>query len=70
MLDRDRGEKLWEYWQQQLAGELPILNLPTDRPRPPVQSYRCDSYSVRVDADILQKLHLLAVAENTTLYTI
>ena len=29
------GERLWSYWQQQLAGELPLLNLPTDRPRPP-----------------------------------
>ena len=22
------GQRLWEYWQQQLAGELPVLNLP------------------------------------------
>jgi hypothetical protein len=27
------------YWKQQLA-DLPLLNLPTDRPRPPVQSFR------------------------------
>ena len=24
------GEKLWDYWQNQLSGELPMLNLPTD----------------------------------------
>src|SRR5258708_3166875 len=28
------------YWKQQLAGSPPVLDLPTDRPRPPVQSYR------------------------------
>ena len=28
------GERLWNYWKQQLAGELPVLNLPTDRPPP------------------------------------
>ncbi len=27
MLSGTRGEKLWKYWQQQLAGELPILHL-------------------------------------------
>jgi amino acid adenylation domain-containing protein len=33
------GEQL-TYWRQQLAGELPTLHLPTDRPRPPMPSYR------------------------------
>src|SRR5260370_24870726 len=27
-----------EYWTRQLAGQLPVLALPTDRPRPPVQT--------------------------------
>ncbi|MBV9389198.1 MAG: hypothetical protein JOZ78_22490, partial [Chroococcidiopsidaceae cyanobacterium CP_BM_ER_R8_30] len=40
MLASEEGERLWTYWQKQLAGELPVLNLPTDRPRPPVQTYR------------------------------
>ncbi|MCB0124670.1 MAG: amino acid adenylation domain-containing protein, partial [Caldilineaceae bacterium] len=38
------GETLWRYWEQQLAGELPVLDLPTDRPRPRVQSYRGASH--------------------------
>ncbi|MCB0109515.1 MAG: amino acid adenylation domain-containing protein, partial [Caldilineaceae bacterium] len=40
----DEGERLWRYWEQQLAGELPVLDLPTDRPRPRVQSYRGASH--------------------------
>jgi hypothetical protein len=39
MLSGTQGEELWNYWQNQLAGELPSLNLPIDRPRPPVQTY-------------------------------
>ncbi|TAM71523.1 non-ribosomal peptide synthetase [Mycobacterium sp.] len=38
-LESAEGERLWEYWRDQLAGELPVLELPTDRPRPAVQTY-------------------------------
>ncbi len=33
-------DKHLAYWRQQLAGDLPALDLPTDRPRPEVQSFR------------------------------
>ncbi|MCC5661302.1 amino acid adenylation domain-containing protein [Nostoc sp. XA010] len=39
---RLQGEMLetqLSYWKQQLAGSLPVLQLPTDRPRPPVQTF-------------------------------
>ena len=34
LLNSYKGEEHWNYWQKQLSGELPILNLTTDRPRP------------------------------------
>jgi hypothetical protein len=37
------GRELWEYWRDELSGELPALNLPADRPRRPLQTYRGDS---------------------------
>jgi acyl-CoA synthetase (AMP-forming)/AMP-acid ligase II/acyl carrier protein len=44
------GEKLRSYWLDQLAGELQTLNLPTDRPRQPVQTFRGSSFRFKVDA--------------------
>ncbi|MCZ7672470.1 MAG: amino acid adenylation domain-containing protein [Chloroflexi bacterium] len=38
-LDSAVGADLRTYWQHQLQDELPTLNLPTDRPRPPMQTY-------------------------------
>src|SRR3984893_307641 len=40
MVEGAEGERLWQYWSRQLAGELPTLRLPIDRPRPAVQTYR------------------------------
>jgi amino acid adenylation domain-containing protein len=34
------GERLRAFWLRQLCGHLPALDLPADRPRPPVQTYR------------------------------
>jgi acyl carrier protein len=40
MLGSDAGREHEAYWLKQLAGMLPVLNLPTDRPRPPAQTHR------------------------------
>jgi hypothetical protein len=34
MLSGTRGEKQWQYWQQQLAGELPICICSQTNPAP------------------------------------
>src|SRR5450759_3457080 len=38
LLAGPRAETSWDYWRRILEGYLPPLNLPTDRPRPPMQS--------------------------------
>ncbi|MEM9271366.1 MAG: amino acid adenylation domain-containing protein [Cyanobacteria bacterium P01_F01_bin.143] len=70
MLSSAPGEKLWSYWQQELAGELPALNLPTDRPRPPLQTYNGASHNFALSENITQKIKELAQQEGVTVYTI
>src|SRR4029077_15793249 len=69
MLSSPRGEDLWAYWRKQLGDELPVLNLPTDRPRPAVQTHRGASESFGLSVDLTNKLKTLAQAHNATLYT-
>ncbi|MCC5622120.1 condensation domain-containing protein, partial [Nostoc sp. CHAB 5715] len=68
MLASPEGERLWNYWQKQLAGELPVLNLPTDRPRPAIQTYQGDSFSYQLSAELTQQLQDLSRKRGVTLY--
>ncbi len=68
MLAGREGEQHWTYWQQKLAGELPMLSLPTDRPRPAVQTYRGSSHSFPLSDALTRQLRALAVSEKVTLY--
>ena len=70
MLAGDEGERHWNYWQRTLAGELPVLHLPTDHPRPLVQTYKGASHSFAIARDVTRKLRALASAEKVTLFTI
>ncbi|MFH9887084.1 MupA/Atu3671 family FMN-dependent luciferase-like monooxygenase [Streptomyces luteogriseus] len=64
------GEAAAAFWRERLGGELPVLELPTDRPRPPVQTYRGDTHDFRLDAELLAGLTALARQSGTTPYTV
>jgi len=63
----DRIETQLAYWRERLAG-MAALEFPTDRPRPPVQSYRGASVSFRFPDHALQHLKRLANEEEATLF--
>ena len=56
------------YWQQQLAGAPPLLDLPTDRPRPPVQTFRGGSEQLQLNQELTQKLKILCQQSGSTLF--
>lgn len=67
-LTSPQGEQDWLFWQEQLAGDLPVINLPTDHPRPPVQSLRGASHAFAIDAHLLGQLKELAQQQGVTLF--
>lgn len=68
MLDGPGGERLWEYWRGQLAGAAPTLRLPTDHPRPAVQTYRGAVVGFTVDAQITAGLKRIGRDTGATPY--
>lgn len=66
-----QGERLGEqlfYWRTQLAGVPPLLELPTDRPRPPVQTYRGAHDTLLVTESLSRALKELSRREGATLF--
>src|SRR5688572_6094495 len=56
------------YWKERLAGAPELLELPTDHPRPPVQTYRGASVPVELSPELLERLQALGRSEGATLY--
>ena len=56
------------YWKEQLAGLPPILELPTDHPRPSILTSNGDTYVFRMPKDFLARLKELGKDEGTTLF--
>lgn len=63
------GVRLWTYWRQHLAGVPLVLDVPTDLPRPAVQTFRAGSHAFRLTREQSQQLRSLAEHHGTTLYT-
>ncbi|WP_212744366.1 non-ribosomal peptide synthetase [Rhodococcus sp. Q] len=58
------------YWKSALAGLPDQLDLPTDRPRPAVQSYDGGQVGFDVDSDLHRRLGELAREHNMTLFMV
>ncbi|HEY0737984.1 MAG TPA: amino acid adenylation domain-containing protein [Herpetosiphonaceae bacterium] len=56
------------YWQEQLGGAPSALELPTDRPRPPIQTVRGATLSFRIPLALSQALQALSQREGATLF--
>ena len=65
-LARPEGERAWSYWREQLAEAPAVLELPADRPRPPVQTFRGGARSVRWRPGLSDRVAELAIGAGAT----
>ena len=61
-------EKQLNYWKQQLADIPPLLELPTDKPRPPIQSFRGGIWEFSINSNLSQKIRTLTQQSDATLF--
>lgn len=66
LLDSGTRAGQLEFWQQKLAGDLAPLDLPADRPRPPVQTSRGATLSFELGADLSRRVHRLSQQHGIT----
>ncbi|MGA9769977.1 MAG: amino acid adenylation domain-containing protein [Blastocatellia bacterium] len=68
--ERMRGEEVErekKYWKEQLRG-ITVLELPYDRPRPPVKTYKGAREKFEIHRDLADSLKALSRRANATLY--
>ncbi|MFN6484866.1 MULTISPECIES: non-ribosomal peptide synthetase [unclassified Nostoc] len=58
------------YWLNQFASSVPVLELPTDRPRPPIFSYTGARENIILDSTLYNSLKSLSLQRGYTLFTI
>jgi amino acid adenylation domain-containing protein len=63
-------EKQTAYWRKQLEGAPPVLDLPTDRPRPVSQTFRGACEWLKLPAQLSEKLNALGQSGGFTPYMI
>lgn len=59
-----------QHWQRELAGELPMLQLPFDRPRPAMETHRGATELFSLTAELTDALNGLSRAEGVTPYMV
>ena len=56
------------FWKETLGMDPPVLELPFDRPRPPVQTFNGKTISMKLDADLTARLKRLSQEQGATLF--
>ncbi|HPI00495.1 MAG TPA: condensation domain-containing protein, partial [Chitinophagaceae bacterium] len=56
------------YWLQQLQGDIPVLEMPTDKPRPAVKTYNGNVIQQTIHPSLTKKIKALSQQEGATLF--
>ncbi|WP_455432703.1 non-ribosomal peptide synthetase/type I polyketide synthase [Streptosporangium soli] len=62
--------KMLDYWREHLPADTPILSLPTDKPRPAVQTNNGASEFFVLEPELRERVHALAREHNVTVFVV
>jgi len=68
--DKESIKRQEEYWLKEFAAEIPVLELPTDYPRPLEQSFEGDSVDFEISTEETHSLNTLALTGGSTLFMV
>lgn len=67
-LDGPEGAKTEKFWLDQFREAPPLLDLPTDRPRPGIREFKGATYRTRIGADAYNAVKKLGAKQKCTLF--
>jgi amino acid adenylation domain-containing protein len=67
-LNGPEGAKVEKFWLEQFQQPASLLDLPTDRPRPPVKEFKGATYRMNINADVYQAVKKLGAKQKCTLF--
>uniref|UniRef100_UPI000B29B220 non-ribosomal peptide synthetase n=1 Tax=Abyssisolibacter fermentans TaxID=1766203 RepID=UPI000B29B220 len=70
ILSKDLLKKQEEYWLERFKGDIPVLNMPTDFQRPPIQSFIGDRINFKVNKKLTNELFKIARGNKASLYMV
>ncbi|MCP4156923.1 MAG: amino acid adenylation domain-containing protein [bacterium] len=68
--EREEIIKQKKFWMQKYEGEIPVLNIRTDYPRPSMQDFEGDSVQIKVEGELDTKIKKLREQTGATLFMI
>jgi len=63
-------ERQFGYWRAQLTDAPPLLDMPLDKPRPPVETHHGAAEGLLLDGELAAELHALAKQSGTTVFVV
>ncbi|MFL4904183.1 amino acid adenylation domain-containing protein [Streptomyces sp. MMS24-I2-30] len=64
------ARRMLDHWKGRLPADVPVLGLPTDKPRPAVQTHNGASEFFVLDADLSARVHDVAREHNVTVFMV
>ena len=68
--EKENLKRQEEYWLKDFEGELPVLDLPYDYPRPLIQSFEGDSINFEISVEETRALTTMALSGGSTLFMV